>query len=158
MRREEQRKVAALDRAMEGIKAAGFSTFFDFLLASLTTSDPNRSSQVTCTLAGEHCTMILNLIQNQQPDICVDWSISNTRKLIAAESKKLAQYFQPERSMPIAEILSKFSLEWILLDAAIIAPSTCDLLQHIGYPLDSSTPSHKNHELVIFTFLFLLEF
>lgn len=101
VRREEQWKVAALDQAMEGIKAASFSPFFDLLLASLTTSNPNRSSQVTHTLAGDHGMTILNPIQNRQPDICVDWSISNTCKLIAAESKKLAQYFHPERSMPL---------------------------------------------------------
>jgi hypothetical protein len=113
---------------MEGIKAASFATFFDFLQASLTTSDPNRSLQVTHTLAGAHGIRILNLIQKQQPDICLDWSISNTHKLIAAESKKLALYFQPERGMPVAEILSKFSLKWILLDASVIALLTCDLL------------------------------
>ena len=155
---EKSQKISQLNRALQSIRGAGFTTLHSFLDALMSTDDPARSSQVT-KMIDNHGVQLLESFRRRRPEIMNDWALSTTRKLISKESDVLAQCFRPEPGTSMTDILQQFSLKGFLSEAESFAPTIYQLLQQVGCPSnseggmlldgdDSAEKVCKNHELV----------
>ena len=155
---EKSQKISQLNRALQSIRGAGFTTLHSFLDALMSTDDPARSSQVT-KMIDNHGVQLLESFRRRRPKIMNDWALSTTRKLISKESDVLAQCFRPEPGTSMTDILQQFSLKGFLSEAESFAPTIYQLLQQVGCPSnseggmlldgdDSAEKVCKNHELV----------
>ncbi|KAF8806609.1 hypothetical protein BYT27DRAFT_7224360 [Phlegmacium glaucopus] len=137
-----------LNQVLKFIEGAGYPTLLSFITALIMTKDPIWSSQVSHMFI-HHGHSILDSIHQCQPQVANDWAISTVCQLVATEGEHLTQCFQPEQKTPVSEILKQFSIAKFLSEAEVLAPSTCQVLQQIGFPESSSTKSCKKQELVL---------
>ena len=152
---EKRQKTSQLNRALQSIRAAGFTTLHSFFDALMSTDDPTRSSQVT-KMIDNHGVTLLESIRRRRPEVANDWALSTTRELISKEGDVLAQCFRPEPGTSITDILQQFSLKGFLSEAESVAPTIYQLLQQVGFSsnsegdtlLDATEKTPKNHELV----------
>ena len=155
---EKTQKVLQLNRALQSIRATGFTTLHSFLDALMNTDDPTRSSQVT-KMIDNHGITLLDSIRRRRPQIANDWALSTTHELISQESDVLARCFCPDPGTSIKDILQKFSLKGFLSEAESVAPTIYQLLRQVGFPSNSEgdtqldgdnsvEKTRKNRELV----------
>ncbi|KAF8163626.1 hypothetical protein B0H34DRAFT_837464 [Crassisporium funariophilum] len=152
---EEEKEEDRLNRALKLVEAVGYPTLHTFLKALLATNDQHRSSQVSRMLI-QHGSSLLDSIRQRQPEVANDWAISTVRQLVAAEGVRLAQRFKPEQKQPVSEILKKFSMTEFLVQAELLAPSTCQVLRQIGFPESPAKEKNKKRELVLATTICML--
>ena len=101
-----------------------------------------------------HGHSIFDGFRKRQPEVANDWAISTVRQLVSVEGERLAQRFKPQQKVLVSEILKNFSMAEFLLEAEILAPSTCQVLRQIGFSGSSSVERSKKQELVCVLFPF----
>jgi len=96
----------------------------------------------------QHGSSLLDNIRQRQPEVTNDWAISTVRQLVAAEGEHLAQQFKPKQKQLVSEILKKFLMTGFLMEAELLAPSTCQVLRQIGFPQSPAGEKSKSRELI----------
>ena len=154
---EEKKEQDHLNQALKLVEGVGYPTLYTFLQALLMTKDQYRSSQVSHMLS-QHGNSLLNSIHRRTPKVANDWAISTVRQLVAAEGECLVQRFKPDPQQPVSEILKNFSMTEFLTQAELLAPSTCQLLQQIGFPESPVKEGSNKRDLVRVSILYLIKF
>ncbi|KAF8798380.1 hypothetical protein BYT27DRAFT_7228445 [Phlegmacium glaucopus] len=126
-----------LNNVLKFVERVGYPTLYSFINALITTRDLVRFCK-------------------RQPEVANDWAISTVQQLIAVEAEHLAQQFKPEQKMLVSKILKNFSMAEFLLEAEILAPSTCQVLCQIGFSGSSSVERSKKQELILAATLCML--
>jgi hypothetical protein len=113
------------------IRGAGFKSLCDYLHTLFNTRDSVLSAQVSQMLL-HHRPELLNSIHACHPDMAINWALSTSAECIKAKWKVLVREFQPAQGAPITDILMRFSLQQVLAQTEVLAPSLYDLLQRVS--------------------------
>ncbi|KAG6823562.1 hypothetical protein H0H92_009808 [Tricholoma furcatifolium] len=148
------RATQRIEEAWPIIQRLGFSSLYEFMHDLLTTRHPVRSAHVSNMLT-HHGFEILDLIHNRHSRVANDWALSTVRRLIENEMPILAKHFCATQNTPVTTILADFSLQRVLSDTAIYAPTLLQILRQAG---DSTRQyvSKKDPDLIIATTICML--
>ena len=125
----------------------GYGTLYEFLDALVNTKDCAISSQVSKMLISKG-DLLLGSLQKRSPEVVNNWATQATGEILAREGAKLAQHLRPQQGIPLGDVLSVFSLEWILSDAEMIAPHLCKHLCEFATSDTKPSGECKNRDLV----------
>jgi len=106
----------------------GFGSLHRYLHRLMTTKAQHALYQALKLLINEG-NSLLNDMQNKQPGVVNRWAAAATGEILADEGLKLASYLCPQQGHPLTDIMGEFSLERILMDAAMLALTLCGLLR-----------------------------
>jgi hypothetical protein len=142
--KEQQQKTLAKAKAMAEAQSAdeevlfarvlscmtdcGFGSLRGYLHRLMTTKAQHASSQASKLLINKG-KGLLNDMRNKQPGVVNGWAAAATGEILADEGLKLASYLRPQQGRPLTDIMGEFSLERILTDAEMLAPTLCSLLR-----------------------------
>lgn len=129
--KEQANAKSRVERVLGSITAAGYETLYEFVHELLNVRDQHISSRVSKML-GQHGEAILNSICARQPDIVKQWAINISGEILAEEGQQLAKYLRPSDGQTASNLLERFSLERIMSEAKIIAPTLCQLLRQVA--------------------------
>ncbi|EDR00029.1 uncharacterized protein LACBIDRAFT_334508 [Laccaria bicolor S238N-H82] len=97
----------------------------------------------------------LKVVWQSIRDMAIDWALSTTAERIESEWKVLVREFQPGQGAPITDILARFSLQRVLAQTQVLAPTLYDLLQRVSGSHES-TSVHKDRNLIVATTICML--
>jgi hypothetical protein len=115
-------------RVLSCMTDCGFGSLHGYLHRLMTTKAQHASSQASKLLINKGQSL-LNDMRNKQPGVVNGWAAAATGEILANEGLKLASYLRPRQGRPLTDIMSEFSLERILTDAEMLAPTLCGLLR-----------------------------
>jgi hypothetical protein len=115
-------------RVLSCMTDCGFGSLHGYLHRLMTTKAQHASSQASKLLINEG-KGLLNDMRNKQPGVVNGWAAAATGEILADEGLKLASYLRPQQGRPLTDAMSEFSLERILADAELLAPTLCSLLR-----------------------------
>lgn len=127
--RSEQK--ARVENVLNCITGTGYTTLYEFIDELLTIRDQQISSRVSKML-GRHGNAIMNAIRSRQPDMVKEFALDLTGELLAEEGQKLAEFLRPSQGQTTSDVLEQFSLERIMSEAEVIAPSLCKMLRLVA--------------------------
>jgi hypothetical protein len=115
-------------RVLSCMTDCGFGSLHGYLHRLMTTKAQHASSQASKLLINKG-KGLLNDMRNKQPGVVNRWAAAATGEILADEGLKLASYLRPQQGRPLTDIMGEFSLERILTDAEMLAPTLCGLLR-----------------------------
>lgn len=135
-------------RVLSCMTDCGFGFLHGYLHCLMTTKAQHASSQASKLLINEG-KGLLNDMRNKQPGVVNGWAAAATGEILADEGLKLASYLRPQQGRPLTEIMGEFSLERILTDAKMLAPTLCSLLRDFATnSAVSPAAERKDNDLV----------
>lgn len=137
LREAEKKRYAT---AFKGLKDAGFSTTYEFLRGSFTTSDVATSSAMG-RLLQTHGEDFFNVLAKKNPELADDWAHDRTLKIYQEEARRLWKVFRPTAGADKLSLIAEFSLEELMDRMDAVAPHLINLLLAIGLPAKVAHPT-----------------
>ncbi|KAJ3518753.1 hypothetical protein NMY22_g13525 [Coprinellus aureogranulatus] len=122
-----------------------YGTLFQFMKDIFTTKDQHLSSQVS-KMVGNHATELLSFIKDRDgTGKTTTWIKTNFAEVLAREMEQVVEYLRPKRKGEVSEVLEKFSLVNLLLEADILAPNLRELVSELlGHEPGQETKKDKD--------------